>query len=64
MAFNWPFSNYGFYGLLGISITPFFIFTNFSSAQPVANNLLWTQTGNCGQIQGVRVDFLLILTIF
>ena len=34
---------------------PIFHFTNFSSAQPVAKNLLWTQTGNCGQIQGVRV---------
>ena len=55
MAFNWTFSNYGFCRLLGISVTPFFIFTNFSSAQPVANNLLWMQTGNCWQLQGVRV---------
>ena len=56
MAFNWPFSNYGFCGLLGISVTPFFIFTNFSSAHPVANNLLWMITGNCGQLLGVAVN--------
>ena len=61
MAFNWPFPNYGFYGLLGISITPFLIFTNLSFAQSVENNLLRIQTGNRGRKQGVIVIFDLTL---
>jgi len=60
MAFNWPFSNYGFCGLLGISDTPFFIFANFSSAHPVAYDLLWMLTGNCERLSGVAVYHIMI----
>ena len=59
MAFNWPFSNYGFCGLLGISVTPFFIFTNFSSAHPVANNLLWTLTGPRASLASARTRLVI-----
>jgi len=53
MAFNWPFSNYGFYGFLGISVNPIFHFCQFfirsSSGKYFAvdaNRELWTNTGS------------------